>query len=342
MSFAACALGVRVPELDDAWRGFLRAAQPWGLILFREACVTRAQVARLCKELREAAGHDAIIYIDQEGGRVARMRPPDWPVWPAAAAYGAIYANDKTLGLAAARLGHRLIAHELKAIGVNGDFAPVLDVPVSGADPIIGDRALSTSPDAIAALGQSVLDGLNAGGVAGCVKHMPGHGRATADSHLALPRVSDGLNELGADFAPFRALAKAEMAMTAHIVFDALDPENPATHSKKVINELIRGEVGFEGLLASDDLDMKALDGPLRDRAEKAFAAGCDVVLQCSGVLADTEAVVAGCPKLAGKALARAAKVEEIARRKPDPLDAAEGWWRFRTLLGPGVGLKVS
>lgn len=341
MSIRACGLGVRVTKLDDAWRAFLREARPWSLILFREACVSRAQVTALCAELRDAAGHDAVIYIDQEGGRVARMRPPDWPVWPAAAAYGAIYEKDKTLGLAASRLGHRLIAHELKGVGVNGNYAPVLDVPVANADPIIGDRALSTSPEAIAALGRAALDGLNAGGVAGCVKHMPGHGRANADSHVSLPRVTDGLNALGDDFEPFRALANAEMAMTAHIVFDALDPENPATHSRKVITELIRGEIGFDGLLASDDLDMKALEGPLCARAEKSFAAGCDIVLHCTGVIAEMEEVLEGTPVLAGKPLARAARVEAIARRNPDPFDAAEGWWRFRSLMGPGVGIKV-
>ncbi|MGE0828546.1 MAG: beta-N-acetylhexosaminidase, partial [Hyphomonadaceae bacterium] len=323
MSARACALGVRVPKVTPDWRAFLKTAEPWGLILFAEACETPDQVRALTAELRDALGRDATIYIDQEGGRVARMRPPHWPAWPPGAKYGAIYAKDKTLGLAAARLGYRLIADELKSVGVNGDYAPVLDVPVSGADPIIGDRALSDAPEAIAALGRAVLDGLNAGGVAGCVKHMPGHGRANADSHKALPRVSDTLDDLAADFAPFRALADAEMAMTAHIVFDALDPEAPATHSAKVIKELIRGEIGFDGLLASDDLDMKALEGPLRARAEKSFAAGCDLVLHCTGVIAEMEAVLEGTPVLEGKALARAERVEEIARRKPEPMDVA-------------------
>jgi beta-N-acetylhexosaminidase len=342
MTLSACALGVRSPVLDDDWRAFLRDARPWSLILFREACLNRVQVAALTQDLRESAGYDPVIYIDQEGGRVARMRPPDWPKWPPAAAYGALYDKNRTLGLAAARLGYRLIAHELKAVGVNGDYAPVLDVPVSGADPIIGDRALAMNPEAIIALGRCVLDALHAGGVAGCIKHMPGHGRAQVDSHQALPRVTDGLNELGADLAPFRALADAEMAMTAHIIFDALDPTAPATHSPIVIKELIRGDLGFEGLLASDDLDMKALTGPLRARAEKSFAAGCDIVVHGTGVIAEMREIMEGVPGLDGKALARAQRVEEIARRKPDPFDAPEAWWRFRSLMGPGVGLDLA
>lgn len=342
MQISACALGVRVPELDADWRAFARAARPWGLILFREACISPAQVRALCASLRDAVGHEAVIYIDQEGGRVARMRPPHWPSWPPGAVYGVLYERDPEIGREAVRLGYRLLAHELRAAGVNGDFAPVLDTPIPGADKIIGDRAFSGRPEVIAALGEEALQALHAGGVAGCIKHMPGHGRASVDSHLLLPRISDGLNELGADFAPFRALAHAEMAMTAHIVFDALDPANPATHSKTIIGDLIRGEIGFKGLLASDDLDMQALSGPLRAKAEKSFAAGCDIVLQCNGVIADMEAVLEGCPYLNGEAAARAAKVEAYANAQPEPFDAAGAWWRFRTLAGPDVGLRTS
>jgi beta-N-acetylhexosaminidase len=338
MSIAACALGVRTPVVDAEQRAFLREARPWGFILFREACLSRRQVSALSRELRDVVGHDAVIYIDQEGGRVARLRPPDWPLWPSACAYGALYEKDKTLGLGAVRLGFRLIAHELRSVGVDGDFAPVLDIPVSGADPIISDRAMATSPEAVGALARSALDGLHAGGVAGCIKHIPGHGRAKVDSHLTLPVVSDGQDQLAQDLAPFRALADAEMAMTAHIVFEALDPSAPATHSSVVIKDWIRGEIGFDGLLSSDDLDMKALSGSLRERAEKSIAAGCDIVLQCTGVVAEMSELMEGVPILGGKALARARRVEEIARRKPDPFDAAEAWWRFRSLVGPDVG----
>ncbi len=334
----AVSLGVRQTALDDAFKRFARDARPWSFILFREACASRAQVKRLCAELREAADNECVIYIDQEGGRVARLRPPEWPLWPPGAAYGALHQRDHALGVEAVKLGHRLIAHELRAIGVDGDFAPVLDTPVDGADPIIGDRAFSSDPSAIAELGGAALEGLRAGGVVGCVKHVPGHGRADADSHLALPRVRDGRNELGADFAPFQALADAEVAMTAHIVYEQIDPDAPATHSRRVIEDIIRGAIGFQGLLVSDDLDMKALHGDLRVKAEKAFAAGCDLVLQCSGMIEDMARVCEGAPLLQGAALERAARAQAVAKADPAPFDAVEGWWRFRALMGPRFG----
>ncbi len=318
-------------------RSFLRDARPWSFILFREACVTRDQVRQLCAELRQAAGHDAIVWIDQEGGRVARLKPPEWPVWPASAGYGAAYANDKALGVEAARLGHRLIAHELRAIGVDGDFTPVCDTPVDGADNIIGDRAFSRTPREIAVLARAALEGLHEGGVSGCIKHMPGHGRAEADSHLALPRVSADKAALADDIFPFAALADAEAAMTAHIVYEAWDPDRPATCSPLVIDEIIRGRIGFQGCLMSDDLDMKALqyalNGGLKERAEAALRAGCDVVLQCSGVLRDMEAAAEGCSELQGLSLVRARAVERFAKQKPADFDAEAGWARFRELM---------
>lgn len=337
MSARALAIGVRQAEIDDALRGFAREACPWSFILFREACVTPAQAARLCADLREAAGHDAVIWIDQEGGRVARLKAPAWPTWPACAAYGALYGKDAALGLEAAELGFRLIAHELRRSGVNADFAPVLDVPIKGADPIIGDRAFSSEPEVIAKLGGAALRGLRAGGILGSIKHMPGHGRADQDSHLALPRVRASKAELAADIAPFRALSGAEAAMTAHIVYEAFDPAQPATHSSTVINDLIRGEIGFDGLLMSDDLDMKALAGGLRAKAEKAFAAGCDLVLQCSGMISDMEEAAQGSPILSGRALQRAERAGAVSRAAPEPFDAAAGWWRLRQLMGPGI-----
>ncbi len=317
---------------------FLRAARPWGLILFREACVTREQVRALCAALREAAGHDAIIWIDQEGGRVARLKPPEWLVWPACAKYGEVYARDRASGLEAAHLGHRLIAHELKSIGVDGDYAPVLDVAIEGADKIVGDRAFSKTPSDIAPLARAALEGLHAGGVAGCIKHMPGHGRAMADSHLALPRVSASDDDLSRDMAPFVALADAEAAMTAHIVYEAWDADRPATCSAKVIEQIIRGRIGFEGLLMSDDLDMKALqyamNGGLAERADSALKAGCDVVLQCSGVLAEMEEAAKGCRPLEGLSLVRARAVEAFAKRPAGEFDAEAGWTRFKELVG--------
>lgn len=333
----ACSLGVRQTKLDADLRKFFRDARPWSFILFREACASREQVRALCADLREAAGHDALIWIDQEGGRVARLKPPEWPVWPAAAAYGKIQSADNQSALEAARLGHRLIAHELKSIGVDGDFAPVLDIPAEGSDKIVGDRAFATGPDAVAALAGAALAGLHAGGVAGCIKHMPGHGRARADSHLALPRVSASAAELERDIAPFHALNTAEAAMTAHIIYEAWDPDRPATCSPSVIENIIRGSIGFQGLLMSDDIDMKALqfalNGGLAQRAEAALQAGCDVVLQCSGSLADMGETASGCGALEGMSLVRARAVEAFAKRPADEFDAVAGWARYKALM---------
>jgi beta-N-acetylhexosaminidase len=334
----SCAFGLRQPKLDADMRAFFRDAAPWGFILFREACVSRVQVQALCAELRAAAGHDAIVWIDQEGGRVARLKPPEWPVWPAGAAYGAVYQRSKEEGLEAAYLGHRLIAHELKAISVDGDFAPVLDVPVDGSDKIVGDRAFSADAKVVAVLARRALDGLHEGGVAGCIKHMPGHGRATTDSHLALPRVTAAEADLASDVFPFAARADAEAAMTAHIIYEAWDPDRPATCSPLVIDDIIRGRIGFQGLLMSDDLDMKALqyalNGGLAARAETALKAGCDVVLQCSGVLNEMRETAKGCKELAGLPLVRARAVEAFAKRQAKDFDAEAAWARFRGLIG--------
>lgn len=337
MSLFSVSFGLRQAKLDADTRAFFRETRPWSFILFRDACVSRVQVRALCEQLREAAGHDAIVWIDQEGGRVARLKAPEWPVWPAAAKYGEIYARDFELGLEAARLGHRLIAHELKSIGVDGDYAPVLDVPVDGSDKIVGDRAFSANPGEVATLARAALEGLHDGGVAGCIKHMPGHGRATADSHFALPRVSASETELANDVAPFVALADAEAAMTAHIVFDAWDRDRPATCSSFVIEKIIRERIGFNGLLMSDDLDMKALqfalNGGLQQRAEAALGAGCDMVLQCSGDLKEMQEVAKGCRALDGMALVRARAVEAFAKRPAREFDADAGWARFKELL---------
>lgn len=337
MTFLSCAFGVRQPKLDPSLRAFIGDARPWGFILFREACVARDQVRALCADLRNALGCDAVVFIDQEGGRVARLKPPEWPTWPACAAYGDIHAKDAVKGREAARLGFRLIAHELKAIGVDGDYAPVLDTPAPGADPIVGDRAFAKDVRAIAELGAAALQGLHEGGVAGCIKHMPGHGRAEADSHLALPRVKATAQELETDIAPFAALASAEAAMTAHIIYEAWDPDRPATCSPVVIGEVIRGRIGFQGLLMSDDLDMKALqyamNGGLKERTEAALKAGCDVVLQCSGKLEDMQATAEGAAPLAGLSLVRARAVEAFAKRPAGEFDAEAGWAQFKQLM---------
>lgn len=342
MDMLAVSFGIRQAKLDDKLCAFFHDVRPWSFILFREACVSKEQARALCADLREAAGHDAIIYIDQEGGRVARLKAPEWPEWPAAAAYGYLYARDKAYGLSSATLGHRLIAHELKAIGVDGDFAPVLDTPVDGADPIIGDRAFSREPQDIAALARAALDGLHQGAVTSCIKHIPGHGRAEADSHLALPRVKTSEAGLARDILPFAANADAPAAMTAHIIYEAWDPDRPATCSPIVIEKIIRERIGFQGLLMSDDLDMKALqfaiNGGLAQRAEAAFKAGVDVVLQCSGALADMEETAKGAATLSGLSLVRARGAESFAKRAPAPFDAEEGWRRFSQLRKEGDG----
>jgi beta-N-acetylhexosaminidase len=341
MNLLACAFGIREAVLSKETAAFLRDAKPWGLIVFREACQTPVQVKALTAALREACGHNAIVWIDQEGGRVARLKAPAWPVWPAAMAFADLYAQDEALGLEAAHLGHRLIAHELRAIGVNGSFAPVLDIPVDGSDPIVGDRAFGRDAPTVIALATAAMQGLAEGGVAPCIKHMPGHGRADVDSHLALPRVAAGANELGQDFAPFCAFRDAPCAMTAHVVYAAVDPDQPATQSPAVI-DLIRKDIGFQGLLVSDDLDMKALSGGLQEKAEKAFAAGCDLVIQCNGLVFDMKAAAKGSPALSGQALARAQAVDAIAQRAPQDFDAAAGWWRFRALMGDRFGLRTT
>jgi beta-N-acetylhexosaminidase len=336
----SCLLGLRQSKLDEETRAFFREARPWGFILFREACVSREQVRALCAELRETVSHDAIVWIDQEGGRVARLKAPEWPVWPAAGKYGEIYAKRKEQAITAASLGYRLIAHELRAIGVDGDFAPVLDVPVDGSDKIVGDRAFSPDPKEVALLARAALEGLHAGGVAGCIKHMPGHGRATADSHLALPKVGAKDIDLANDVYPFTQLADAEAAMTAHIVYEAWDPDRPATCSPFVIEEIIRKRIGFQGMLMSDDLDMHALqfalNGGLTERAEAAIEAGCDVVLQCSGVLKEMQLAAKGCRDLEGLPLVRARAVEAFAKRPAREFDAEAGWARFKQLMGSG------
>lgn len=333
----SCLLGLRQPKLDNETRAFFRDAKPWGFILFREACVSREQVRALNAELRDTVAHDPIIWIDQEGGRVARLKAPEWPVWPAAGKFGEIYSKDKAAGREAARLGYRLIAHELRDIGIDGDFAPVLDVPVEGSDKIVGDRAFSADPREVALLARAALEGMHDGGVAGCIKHMPGHGRATADSHLALPKVAAKEIDLANDVFPFAELADAEAAMTAHIVFEAWDADRPATCSPFVIDEIIRKRIGFQGMLMSDDLDMHALqyamNGGLKERAEAALGAGCDVVLQCSGNLQEMQTTAKGCRELDGLPLVRARAVEAFAKRPAREFDLEAGWARFKELL---------
>lgn len=284
-------LGLSGLALTDAERGLIRDADPAGFCLFARNVENRAQLRALTDSLRNLSGRaDLPILVDQEGGRVARLRPPEWPDFPAASRFAALYEKAPVSAIEAARVNAMMLALTLAEVGINVDAAPVLDLLYPGANAIVGDRSYGADPLQVAALGGAMLDGLGAGGVAGVLKHMPGHGRATADSHHALPVVTASPEELARDIAPFRALAKrAPMAMTAHILFKAWDGQQPATLSATIIKAVIRGEIGFDGLLMSDDIAMKALSGPLADRARAALAAGVDIVLHCSGKAKDNE-----------------------------------------------------
>ena len=294
--------------LSDEERAFFAEANPFGLILFARNIDNPRQVRRLTADFRACTGRaNAPVFIDQEGGRVQRLRPPHWRDYPPAARLGALWRQDPLTALKAARAITWLIGRELADAGINADCLPVLDVPVEGSHDIIGDRAYAREPCTAALLARVALAGLNAAGVAGVIKHIPGHGRARADSHKELPVVNASLDELrGHDFLPFAALADAPMAMTAHVVYSVIDSRRPATTSPVVIRDIIRGELGFDGLLMSDDINMRALSGPLPARAEAALEAGCDVVLHCSGDLAEMRAIAPVCPALDGEALARA------------------------------------
>jgi beta-N-acetylhexosaminidase len=312
-------------ELTAREASVLRAVQPCGVILFARNVADPDQVRRLVEDARTAIdADDLLVLIDQEGGRVRRLRPPHWRELPAGAAYGEIYVEDPERALRMARLVARLTAADLRATGINTNCTPVLDVPVAGSHDIIGDRAYGRDPAQVAALGRAVAEGFMAGGVLPVIKHVPGHGRATADSHLALPVVDASRDELEAtDFEPFRALAGLPAAMTAHVVFTAVDAGAAASVSKCVTDGIIRGSIGFGGLLMSDDLGMRALSGSVAERAAAVIAAGSDLALLCSGNLSETESVAAVVPKLDGPALARYRHACAVFRQQ-QPFDVAE------------------
>lgn len=300
--------GVAGPELSREEKSFISEYRPWGFVLFARNIADAAQLKALTANLRAAAGRPHLpIFVDQEGGRVQRLRPPLAPNYPPAAALGALYRQNPQKGLRAAWVMARLIALDLRRCGFTADFLPLLDVPIAGSHTVIGDRAYADTAAAVAALGGQAAAGLRAGGLLAVMKHMPGHGRAFADTHKEPARVEAGKEALRArDFAPFKALAALPAAMTAHIIYTAYDGENAATLSPTVITEAIRGEIGFDGLLMSDDLSMQALPGTLAERAKGSFAAGCDLALHCNGVMAEMLAVAANSPVLSGRGLARA------------------------------------
>ncbi|HUK60396.1 MAG TPA: beta-N-acetylhexosaminidase [Stellaceae bacterium] len=310
-------------------RAFFRDADPVGFILFARNCATPDQLRGLVAELRAAiARDDAPVLIDQEGGRVARLGPPHWRAYPSARRIAAA-------GEEAARLGARLTADDLAALGITVDCLPVLDLPAADADPIIGDRAYGERPDTVIAMGRAVCEGLLAGGVLPVMKHIPGHGRATVDSHRALPRVEAPLAALAArDFLPFRALAQMPWAMTAHVVYGAIDPDDPATVSAPLIAGTIRGRIGFDGFLVSDDLSMAALAGTIGARASRALAAGCDVVLHCNGHMDEMTDVAASARPLAEAGRRRLDSGEALRKAHLAPFDRREGELRFAALMG--------
>ena len=287
-------------------RALFSSCDPAGYILFKRNIRDRAQMRALTDDLRALAGReDLLIMIDQEGGRVSRMQPPNWPDFPPAAAFDALYEIAPSSAIEAARTNARALAAMLYEVGVNVDALPLLDVRQPGASDIIGDRALGAEPMRVAALGRATIEGLRSGGVAGIVKHMPGHGRALVDSHERLPIVTASEAELEWDLAPFQALSNAPIGMTAHIIYAAWDSDRPASLSPVVIRRIIRGAIGFDGLLMSDDLDMKALDGDIAARAAGVIAAGCDLALNCWGRLDDMEAIANALPQITPKARER-------------------------------------
>jgi beta-N-acetylhexosaminidase len=314
---AAAIVGCLGTDMSAEERRFYRDADPLGFILFQRNCVSRQQVRRLVDELREAVGRDdAPVLIDQEGGRVARLRPPGWRAAPAAGRIGALAESSRAAAVEAARLNARILAAELSELGITVDCAPVLDLRLPGAHEVIGDRAFGPDPEIVAELGRAMCLGLLDGGVLPVVKHIPGHGRALADSHEALPVVDAPLAELErTDFLPFRLLREMPWAMTAHVVYAAVDPNRPATTSPEMIARVVRGHIGFDGVLISDDLSMEALQGSVGERSRRAIAAGCDLVLHCNGNRDEMAQVVEAAGPIAAKTRERLARGNAMATR---------------------------
>jgi beta-N-acetylhexosaminidase len=317
---AATIVGIAGPELTSDEATLLRHTAPAGAILFGRNVDEPRQLAALTASLRDVLPDDAVVMVDQEGGNVARLRPPHWRAHPAASTIGRLFARDAASGLRAAWLTGALIGLDARAAGFDVVTAPVLDRAIPGAHAVIGDRAFAEDPESVARLGRSMAEGLLAAGVQPVMKHLPGHGRTSVDSHLALPRCAAA--DLATDFAPFAANADLPWGMTAHMLYTALDSERPATLSSAVIGRVIRGEIGFQGLVVTDDLAMQALEGSPAVRAAAALAAGCDIALFCPGILEQTASVLAVCPELSAQAHARMRAAKALAAASRVLLDA--------------------
>ena len=341
MADRAFITGLKGTAITAEERAFLREASPVGLILFKRNIVDPLQLKELIEQFRAIRGPGAAVFIDQEGGRVQRLGPPHWPAYPAGAVYAELYRHEPARGLRAAWLGARLMAADLAAVGITVDCLPLADVPVAGADQVIGDRAYGDTAHQVAAIAAAVAAGLEAGGVLPVIKHMPGHGRATADSHRRLPVVTADRRTLEAtDFAAFVPLAGAPFGMTAHVVFTALDPGLPATTSSIMIGQVIRGFIGFSGALMSDDVSMGALSGPIGERVRQSLAAGCDLILHCNGEFTEMQEVAANCPELGGAALQRTARAL-ASRRPPETIDIEAARAEFTQLVSGRAGAKT-
>lgn len=340
----ACILDVAGPVLTDDERHLFAASDPWAFILFGRSCETPEQVTALCADLRACVGRDCLIFIDQEGGRVQRLGPPVWPQFPPLAHYGKMYASSQTSAVRACYLHHRLMGEVMASVGISADCAPCLDLAIEGGHSVIGDRALSGDPSAVAALGRAAIEGLRDSGIAAVIKHMPGHGRAEDDSHAGLPRIEVGSQALAQDISIFKALYDAPMAMTAHVVYDALDPDLPASLSPHLIGKVIREDIGFNGLLMTDDIAMKALSAhnDQAHNADSAFQAGVDVAMFCHGTIEARLAFIAACPTLTGKSLERAQRAEAYARAPKLPFDTEAAWEEFGELTGLGRVITYS
>ncbi len=336
MGIKAFITGVEGKSLSSDERYFMDQEHPWGLILFARNIEEPRQVHKLVDQFREAVGRgNAPVFIDQEGGRVQRLRPPHWQTYATGNLLGQIWKNNRELGAELIHAHSRLIAHDLYSLGINVDCLPCIDVPVTSGHDVIGDRAYSMDASEVAVIGRIACEGLMAGGVLPVIKHIPGHGRAGADSHKELPEVHASHEELSAtDFLPFRVLNDMPMAMTAHVRYHALDANGPATTSAHVISSIIRSEIGFDGLLMSDDLSMQALAGDFSQRTDDCFNAGCDVVLHCNGVMKEMKEIAAVCRVLEGKALERAQRTEKLFK-EPDEIDVDALRARYQEILEP-------